>query len=250
MALSNNKIKYIRSLNDKKHRNANGTFLAEGKKLVSDLLNTCNCQLIVTTSDYYEEFENNIADEIVVATTVELKKASLLKTAPSILGVFYKPNNCFNSDDLLNNIHLALDGIRDPGNMGTIVRIADWFGIEHIFCSQDSVDIYNPKTIQATMGAIARVKIHYTDLKELFKKNKDIPVYGTFLDGEIIYEANLSNNGFILMGNEGTGISKELEEYISKRLYIPNYPQGKITSESLNVAVATAIVCSEFRKSR
>jgi len=248
MALSNSKIKYIRSLNEKKHRNAKGTFLAEGKKLVSDLLSTCKCQLIVALPEYINEFQNLNVEELIEANSEEIKKASLLKTAPSVLGVFYKNDLNYNDFNLLTNIHLALDGIRDPGNMGTIIRIADWFGIEHIFCSHDTVDIYNPKTIQATMGAIARVNVHYTDLKELFSLNKDIPVYGTFLDGDIIYEADLSNSGFILMGNEGVGISKELEEYISNRLYIPNYPQGKSTSESLNVAIATAIVCSEFRR--
>ena len=137
---------------------------------------------------------------------------------------------------------------QDPGNLGTIIRLADWFGIEDIFCSTGTVDVFNPKTVQATMGAIARVKVHYCDLPKLISSLKGIPVYGTFLDGNIIYSETLSANGLIVMGNEGNGISREVEALINRRLYIPNYPQERETSESLNVAIATAVVCAEFRR--
>ena len=144
---------------------------------------------------------------------------------------------------------LVLDDVQNPGNLGTIVRLADWFGIEHIFCSKGCADIYNPKTVQATMGGIARVQVHEADLPELLSRlDKDIPVYGTFLDGENMYGKELENRGLIVMGNEGKGVSKEVEAFVTERLYIPNYPEGRETSESLNVAIATAIVCAEFRR--
>jgi TrmH family RNA methyltransferase len=132
--------------------------------------------------------------------------------------------------------------------MGAIVRIADWFGIEHIICSHDTVDIFNPKTVQATMGAIARVKVFYTDLAGFLQQQSHLPIYGTFLEGEDIYSATLSDNGFIVMGSEGKGIGSETEKLINKKLFIPNFPEGKATSESLNVAAATAITCAEFRR--
>ena len=132
--------------------------------------------------------------------------------------------------------------------MGTIIRLADWFGIEHIFCSQETVDIFNTKTIQASMGGLARVQVHYTDLKELIKQNPDCPIYGTFLEGEDLYQKELLQTGLIIMGNEGQGISPELNPLVSEKLYIPNYPRNKESAESLNVAIATAIVCAEFRR--
>ena len=143
---------------------------------------------------------------------------------------------------------LALDDVQDPGNLGTIIRLADWFGIEHIICSQNTVDVYNPKTIQATMGGIARVKVHYTSLPDFIRSLGDTPVFGTFLDGKNMYEQPLSANGLIVMGNEGNGIGKEVATLINRKLYIPNYPAGQETSESLNVAIATAVICAEFRR--
>ena len=147
-----------------------------------------------------------------------------------------------------HSLCLALDDVQDPGNLGTIIRLADRCGIENIFCSHGTVDVFNPKVIQATMGALARVKLHYCDLASLISSLKEIPIYGTFLDGNNIYGENLSQNGLIIMGNEGNGVSKEVSQLINKRLYIPNYPTSRETSESLNVAIATAIVCAEFRR--
>ena len=149
----------------------------------------------------------------------------------------------------LNQLNLALDGVQDPGNLGTIIRIADWFGIEHIYCSQDTADVYNPKVVQATMGSIARVKVEYGDLNALIGSlPADVPVYGTLLDGDNIYEEKLENRGFIIMGNEGKGITKEMAQKVNHRLLIPNYPVGRATADSLNVAIATAITCAEFRR--
>ncbi|OPZ26444.1 MAG: 23S rRNA (uridine(2479)-2'-O)-methyltransferase [Bacteroidetes bacterium ADurb.BinA174] len=248
MSLSKNKIKYIRSLNEKKYRTEHGTFVAEGKKLVFDLLGNCRCQFLAGSPEVMSEISSLSAEEIVDSTPDELKKASQLKTAPQVIGVFYKPKHDVEDIELSNKLHLVLDGIQDPGNMGTIVRLADWFGIEHIFCSPDTADIYNPKTVQATMGAIARVKAHYLNIFDFLKKNNDLPVFGTFLEGENIYKAELSENGFVVMGNEGKGISLDIQKLVTNKLFIPNYPPNAQTSESLNVAVATAIVCSEFRR--
>ena len=156
-------------------------------------------------------------------------------------------------DDLgTDHLVLALDGIQDPGNMGTICRIADWFGIEDIVCSNETADVYNPKAIQATMGAIARVRVHYCDLADCLANARDhgVPVYGTLLDGGNIYDSELSMNGIIVMGNEGNGISGPVRSCVTQRLLIPNYPTGRITTESLNVAIATAITVAEFRRRR
>lgn len=248
MSLSKNKIKYIRSLNEKKFRNEHKTFVAEGAKLVFDLFNTCRCQFIAALPSVISSHPELKAMEIIEADENELKKASFLKTAPQIIGVFYQPEHHIESIDLSEALCLALDGIQDPGNMGAIVRIADWFGIEHIICSHDTVDIFNPKTVQATMGAIARVKVFYTNLAGYLQQQSHLPIYGTFLEGEDIYSANLTNNGFIVMGSEGRGIGVEAEKLINKKLFIPNYPAGRPTSESLNVAAATAITCAEFRR--
>lgn len=248
MSLSKNKIKYIRSLNEKKFRTEHGTFVAEGKKLVTDLLQTCQCQFLAGLPDILEEMSPLSTEEIIEATTDELEKASHLKTAPQIIGVFYQSKYDIEKIELSDKLHLILDGVQDPGNMGTIVRLADWFGIEHIFCSLDTADIYNPKTVQATMGAIAHVKVHYTNLVDLLKTNRLLPVFGTFLEGGNIYKTELPKEGFIVMGSEGKGISPDIEKLITNKLFIPNYPQDAKTSESLNVAVATAIVCSEFRR--
>ena len=146
------------------------------------------------------------------------------------------------------NLSLVLDRIQDPGNLGTIMRIADWFGIRQIICSHDTVDVFNPKVVQATMGAISRVKVVYEDLPEFLKSNPDVPCYGTFLDGENLYGTELSAHGFIVMGNEGQGISDEVARLTGRRLTIPSYPVGVATSESLNVGMATAIVVGEFRR--
>lgn len=249
MSLSKNKIKYLQSLKEKKHRNQYGTFVAEGEKLVFDLLKTTKCQLIAGTQDIIDKIEKpQIAIEIIVASNEELKKATHLKTAPPVIGVFYKPDISEQDIDFTKGLHLILDDIQDPGNLGTIVRIADWFGIENIVCSLDTVDVFNPKTVQATMGAISRIKTLYTDLESFLERNNKLPVYGTFLEGNNIYNDNLKTDAFIIMGNEGKGISAIIEKKISNKLFIPNYPIGKATSESLNVAVATAIICSEFRR--
>lgn len=250
MSLSKNRIKYIQSLKERKYRLENGTFVAEGSKLVFDLLdNKYPCQFVTALPEIIATHPQLTKQNCVEASADELKKATFLKTPPSIIGVFYMANLNLEEISFDNNLTLVLDGIQDPGNMGTILRIADWFGIEHVVCSLNTVDVYNPKTVQATMGAIARVKTVYTEIKDFLKKHTHLPVYGTFLQGENIYtDAKLSENGFIVMGNEGNGISPEVSNLVNQKLFIPNFPKERSTSESLNVAVATAIVCSEFRR--
>ncbi len=246
--LSKTKIKYIHSLELKKNRKAEGVFVAEGPKLIDDLLKHFNCRLLAALPDWWENHPTAQANECVEASYDELSKASLLKTPQEVIAVFEQPHYPYAADAPANQLCLALDGVQDPGNLGTIIRLADWFGIEHIFCSHQTADIYNPKTVQATMGAIARVKLHYGSLAELIRPLGIIPVYGTFLDGANLYQQSLSNHGLIIMGNEGNGITHDIETLVNRRLYIPNYPANRETSESLNVAVATAIVCAEFRR--
>lgn len=254
--IGKNKIKLIHSLEQKKYRRETGLFVAEGPKLVGDLLSTYECVFIVATEEWFASNNNRVNYlknkdiEYILVTTDELRRCSLQKSPQEIIAIFRMRDLIVNPIDIVqNNLTIALDGVQDPGNLGTIVRIADWFGIEHIFCSCETADIYNPKTVQATMGAMSRVQVHYFSLSEfLTQLPKDIPIYGTFLDGNNIYEQELSTNGIIVMGNEGKGISNELASHINKRLYIPSFPVYRPTSESLNVAVATAITCAEFRR--
>ena len=248
--ISKNKIKYIRSLELKKNRNKEGKFVAEGFKVVDDLLALQPADLIVATQEWLEE---------------ELKKVSFLQHPQQVLAVFKqdagnsqeeakeeaddKEKNFGFSNINTSELNLALDGVQDPGNLGTIIRIADWFGITHIYCSQDTADVYNPKVVQATMGSIARVKVEYGNLLGLVESlPADVPVYGTLLDGDNIYQQQLENRGLIVMGNEGKGISPALAKKVNRRLLIPNFPEGRATADSLNVAIATAITCSEFRR--
>ena len=246
--LSKNKIKYIRSLELKKNRKEERVFVAEGHKLVGDLLGHFPCRLLVAIPTWLEKNPKVQADEIIEVTPDELTRASLQKTPQEVLAVFEQPTWTYDVASVSKSLCLALDDIQDPGNLGTIIRLADWFGIEHIFCSLGTVDVYNPKTIQATMGALARVKLHYCHLPSLIASLGDVPVYGTFLDGENMYGKTLTDHGLIVMGNEGNGIGEEVARLVNERLYIPNYPPQRETSESLNVAVATAVICAEFRR--
>lgn len=248
MPISHSCIKYIRSLDQKKVRRAEKVFLAEGPKIVGDLLGRFECQLLVATNEWLKENRQVPANEVIEVSADDLSRASLLRTPQQVLGVFCQPEYTFDLTLPRRSLCLALDGVQDPGNLGTIIRVADWFGIEDIVCSLDTVDVYNPKVIQATMGAIARIRTHYTSLTDLIENLQDTPIFGTFLDGSNIYEESLSNNGLIIMGNEGNGISPEITKLVNRRLFIPNYPTNRPTSESLNVAIATSIICAEFRR--
>ena len=248
MALSKNRIKYIHSLELKKNRKAEQIFLAEGPKLVEELLDRFPCRFLIATAEWLSAHPHLNVSDVTEVSADELSKASLLKTPQQVLGVFEQPPHT-ETPAFDRSLCLALDDIQDPGNLGTIIRLADWFGIEHIFCSPNTADVYNPKTVQATMGALARVQVHYIALADFLQSlPADIPVYGTFLDGKNIYTQPLSAHGIIVMGNEGNGICPAVSQHINRRLYIPSYPPSRSTSESLNVAIATAVVCAEFRR--
>lgn len=245
MEVTNGIIKWVHSLAQKKNRDNERCFVAEGTKCVLDTLGAFRLRGLFCTENWLRT--HNIEDADVVSSS-QIERMSMLKTPTEVIAVYEMPDYDVDLSETVRSLNLALDNVQDPGNLGTIIRIADWFGINDIYCSVDTVDVYNPKVVQATMGAIARVRVHYCDLLGLFGTLKDVPVFGTFLDGDSIYEEKLGNNGFIVMGNEGKGISPEVEKYVDKRLLIPSYPVGVVTSESLNVGMATAIVVSEFRR--
>lgn len=247
--ISKNQIKYIHSLETKKGRNKENAFVAEGPKVVADLMAFMQPQMIVATEEWYRANPTvSNGNGCFVVTEDELRKVSFLQHPQQVLAVF--PIKDKQKEAVVEKkLYLALDGVQDPGNLGTIIRIADWFGITRIFCSRDTADVYNPKVIQATMGSVARVDVVYVDLAELFGSLPEgYPVYGTFLDGEDIYKKSLTSHGIIVMGNEGKGISPAIGELVNNRLLIPNFPKGRDTADSLNVAIATAITCSEFRR--
>ena len=269
--ISKNQLKYIRQLEQKKYRRREGCFVAEGTKVVGDLLQRYRPEAVFATADW--QAPAGITPQLV--TDDELRRISFLQHPQQVLALFPLPSinytlgssepstvNCKPStinytlgsaaslcEELSTlNLSLALDGVQDPGNLGTIIRIAVWFGISTIICSEDTVDAWNPKVVQATMGSIARVNIIYINLPEFLDSlPADFPVYGTFLDGDNIYTQELTREGLIIMGNEGNGISDAVRAKVNRRLLIPDFHQGE-TADSLNVAIATAITCSEFRR--
>ena len=246
--ISKAQIKLVRSLEQKKFRTEHGLFIAEGSKLVSDMSRAFCCRQLFAVDETAADF---ISDKALIQTITrqELNQISLLRNPQDMLALFQIVNrdiDDLNLDD--SRLVLALDDIQDPGNLGTIIRTADWFGIRNIVCSEHTADVYNPKVVQATMGALARVSVFYTDLPVWLDKIKNVPIYGTLLDGRNIYQTELSSGGVIVMGNEGNGLSDEVRRCVSSRLFIPSYPPDVETSESLNVAIATALVCSEFRR--
>lgn len=246
--ISKAKIKWIRSLGERKYREELGLFVAEGPKLVGELLRVCRPTYVAAYEGWIKENLHALSGvEVDSVTPEELQRASFLRTPQGVLAVFTLQRNAPDVALAKRELILALDGVQDPGNMGTIVRLAGWFGIHHVVCSLDTADIYNPKAVQATMGALSQVEVHYCDLPA-FLKQVQAPVYGTFLDGENIYRQTLSQHGVIVMGNEGKGISAAVEACVSHRLLIPPYPADSLPTDSLNVAMATGIICAEFRR--
>lgn len=248
--LSKNKVKYIRSLELKKFRNEYNVFVAEGNKLVADMLPAFECELMIAKPAWMATQGDIPAKELLVADDEDIRKASFLKSPQDVIALFKRPQWQLEQADPSQKLLLALDGIQDPGNLGTIIRLADWFGIKDIICSPDTADVFSPKTVQATMGALSRVRVHYTPLEPYLQKQaaQQIPLYGTFLDGDNMYAKTLSTHGIIIMGNEGNGIRPAIEACVNEKIFIPNYPAEQETSESLNVAIATAVVCAEFRR--
>lgn len=234
--LSKAQVKWVRSLQQKKNRDAEGVFVAEGAKCINELRGAFELVLLASPDN---------------ASAIEIEQMSSLRTPQGQIAVFRKPTT--DNRYPISQLMLALDGVQDPGNLGTIIRTCDWFGIHDILCSRDTADCYNPKVVQATMGALARVRIHYVDLHKALAelKDKHVAIYGTLLEGRNMYaEGAIPNKseGVIIMGNEGNGISEEVRGLVSHPLLIPSYPAGEATSESLNVGIATAIVLAEFRR--
>lgn len=246
--LTNNLRKTVASLGQAKCRRETGWFMAEGTKCVLETLGSFRLVHLFATPKWIEKHPEAVAQTTQV-TAKDIERMSQQQNPQDVLAVYEIPEEKIVPSDIGEQLVLALDKIQDPGNMGTIMRVADWFGIHTILASTDTVDIFNPKVVQATMGAIARVKVIYVDLPAALKSlNGDIPVYGTFLNGKNIYEAQLSATGIIVMGNEGNGISREVAQCVNSPLFIPPFPEGASTVESLNVGVATAVTVAEFRR--
>ena len=238
-------IQLVRSLADKRSRTEHGLFVAEGHKFIGEL---CTSALRVRKIFALEGlFEGG---EVETVSSREMERLSLLKTPSDSLALVEIPRCDLKPERLRGRLTLALDDVQNPGNLGTIVRLADWFGIRDIVCSENTADCFGPKAVQATMGAIARVRVHYTALESFLARaaERGTPVYGTFLEGEDIYRAGLSAGGIVVMGSEGNGISSGTARCVTRRLFIPPYPGAAPTSESLNVAMATAVVAAEFRR--
>ena len=238
--LSKSQIKLITRLKQKKYRIADGFFVAEGIKVIKELLeSSLELHHLFTTESFKSHTENQT-----LITEAELKKISFLTTPNKALAVFKIPTQ---KNSETKGLIVALDSIRDPGNLGTIIRLCDWFGIKELVCSKETVDCYNPKVVQATMGSITRVHISYLDLNTFLAKT-EMPVYGAFMDGKNVYKSELPKEGIIILGNEANGISEAIEKQVTQRIAIPRFGALQAT-ESLNVATATAILLSEFRRS-
>ena len=244
--IGKNTIKWVHSLEMKKNRKREHLVVAEGPKVVGDLLAHYRPRAVFATVEWNgrASLPSYVTPETV--SDDELRRLSFLQHPQQVIAVLEMDDDVSISVSP-ERLSLVLDGVQDPGNLGTIIRIADWFGIDNIVCSPDTADAYNPKVVQATMGSLARVNVSYTPLLPfLTSLPADMPIYGTLLDGSDIYASELSSRGIIIMGNEGNGISQEVRALVSKPLLIPNFRQGGDCAESLNVAVATAITCAEF----
>ena len=242
--INNGIIKVVRSLAVKKYRDDERLFVAEGTKCVRDTWDYFNC-----TRAWHDRLANaTMHDKIVLANNQQMAKMSQFSNPSDVIAVYEMPEKAIDEKEVRDGLNIVLDNVQDPGNLGTIIRLADWYGIKNIFASIGTVDVYNHKVVQATMGAISRVKVHYCDVPNLLEEYNDLPVWGTFLDGDNIYQSELDNKGFVVFGNEGQGIGQKVSKLVNKRLLIPSWNSGE-TSESLNVGVATAVVISEFRRS-
>lgn len=250
--LGKKKINQIRSLAQKKYRQKEKLFLAEGNKIVLELLNSrFLIKELIATAEFIGHHKSQLQEHIKItaAATEEIRKASLLKNPQQSLALCELPSET-ELPEKISGLAFYLDGLQDPGNLGTIIRIADWFGMEFLFCSPGTADIYNPKVIQASMGSFCRVKTVYASFNDVVSmaNRSGIEVYGAFMDGKSIYSSRLTDNAIIVLGNEGNGISENTAEKITTRLSIPSFSTGKSCAESLNVAIAAGIIGSEFRR--
>ncbi len=254
--LSKNRLKYISSLGVNKYRKKYGVFIVEGHKMVIEAINSpFNIEEIYALGSWISEYGHLTPASLQLneVSEQEMKKISVLSSVSGVLAVVKMANLSVDTNIASNQLVLALDDIRDPGNLGTIIRTADWFGIKEVICSSQTVDCYNPKVVQATMGSIFRVNVSYIDLEKYINTIPEtVPVYGSFLDGENILETKLSESGIIIIGNEARGISAELEKLVTNKILIPSFndftEEKSSTAESLNASIATSIVCFEFRR--
>ena len=251
--IGKNRIKSVRQLELKKFRRQTGLFVAEGPKVVGDLLEVMPAATLIGTGEWWDTHSAPADVERIVVDDEELRRVSFLQHPQQVMGIFSQPHVEERPEESVARIGrqlcLALDGVQDPGNVGTIIRIADWFGIDTIYCSATTADAYSPKVVQSTMGSIARVRVVVTNLVALARLlPPEVAIYGTVLDGSDIYSQPLTGSGLLVMGNEGNGISPELQSLLTHRLLIPHYPSHRATADSLNVAIATAIACAEFRR--
>lgn len=247
--LTNNMRKTYASLATAKGRRKLGLFMAQGHKCVSDTIDNFNVEAIIANEEWARCNERIIDNHnLILCKPEDMQRISTLTSPPDVIGIYQIPE--YEKPDLYGRLIIALDCLQDPGNLGTIMRVCDWMGVSTILASNDTVDVWSPKVVQSTMGAISRVRLYYCDLPEVLSSlnGMDIDVYGTFLDGESIYDADLAATGIIVMGNEGNGISVEVSNLITRKITIPPYPAGSLTSESLNVAIATGITLAEFRR--
>ncbi|MBR5030034.1 MAG: RNA methyltransferase [Muribaculaceae bacterium] len=248
--INNGIIKQVSSLAVKKYRDKEGLFVAEGWKCVRDTWHAFNCRYLIATKAWYEQ--QGTAEhypKLVLAHKSQMARMSQFTTPSDVMAVYEIPEVDYTDDEVHSGLNIVLDNIQDPGNLGTIMRLADWFGIKNIFASKSTVDVYNHKVVQATMGAISRVKVHYCDLDFFLDDFSDMPMLGTFLDGDNIYSAQLPEGGaFVIFGNEGQGISPKVAAHVTQRLHIPAMPRKGAKSESLNVSIAAAITISELRR--
>ena len=242
--MTKQEIQFVRSLADKRNRDEHHLFIAEGDKLIGEIISSG-----LKIRNIYS-IEGHLTGKAEIVPAKDMERISQLKTAASSLAVVEQPRHKTPTTAPAGKLSLALDGVQNPGNLGTIIRLADWFGIEDIFCSPDTADCFNPKVIQATMGAILRVRVHYLPLADFLSRTaaEGTPIYGTMLDGKNIYSCDLTPTGVIVMGNEGKGVSEECAKSFTHKLLIPAFPPERQGSESLNVAMATGIVCAEFRR--
>lgn len=250
--ISNTQRKLVGSLGSARRRRDEGLFVAEGTKSVLDLLGgPFALRTVIATSHWYAEHALAPGTPCLSATTADMERMTSLSTAPQVMAVFEIPTDSGDFTPSPDALYVAVDGVQDPGNLGTILRLCDWFGVSDVLASRDTVDLFNPKCIMATMGSVARVRVHYVDLPAALDSYHDTPVWGTFLDGENIYDipADSPRTGIIVMGNEGKGISADVARRVTRRVLIPSYPPGHAGAESLNVAMATAIVLADFRRS-
>lgn len=250
--LSKHVTKIVQSLEKKKFRDKYNLFKIEGEKLVKELLiSGLKTEFLLVRPEWLSRQESFVhVKEIIEVNEREMGTVSNFQSLPEVIALAEIPEYRYTEGEIKNSLSLVLNGIQDPGNLGTILRVADWFGIKQVFCDQDCASAYSPKCVQASMGAIFRVKVFYTDLISLLQKfgSPDFHRYGTYLNGENIYRTQLATKGLVIMGNEGKGIRPELEPFIDCKLTIPSFAESPYSTESLNVGVATGIILSEFKR--